>query len=182
MRALPCGSRAQDERDRTVVDDRDAHRRTKAPRPDRQRVLGPKDIANEFVEGFGRSGRRGVRETRPVAGARVTRQRELADQQNAASDVDDRAVHFPARTGTGTGTGTEGLVWENAQLRKPCRHQTRVRRFVITLDSKQYTEPTSGRSDHLAIDGDRRLLNALNDGNHAVGVGAVRRPVPSSNW
>ena len=100
-------------------------------------------------------GGRCLREARPVALARVGDERELADDERLAADVDERAVEAPV------------LVLEDPKARDLGGHALCVGGRVAGCDPEQNDDagPTRGRP--LASHRDRRLGDALDDRPHA---------------
>ena len=112
------------------------------------------------------SGRRRIREARPVAPARVREQRELADDERLAADVEERAVEAAL------------VVLEDPQAGdlpgEPLGRFGRV--FVPGTD--EHEQAAAARADDLAVDRDRGPRHALHDRSHQ-GFVPARDSVPA---
>ena len=110
---------------------------------------------------FGRAiaGRRRARPRRPVALARRCEQRELADREDVAAGVDDRAIHHA------------GVVVEDAQRHDLARDPVEVVVGVVRRHAGQHDEPGADRADGLIVDAHAGLAHPLDQRPHAVTSG-----------
>ena len=90
-----------------------------------------------------------VTEARPIASRSVCRQGELRDDQNAAVDVHDRAVHRLQRVG------------KNAKRQSLRRQPFRLRFGVVAEHPEEDQQTVVDLRHGIAIDGDRCAGNAL---------------------
>ena len=107
-------------------------------------------------------GRRRRRPRRPVALARRCVERELADGEDGAAGVGDRAVHHA------------GVVGEDAQRDDLAREPVAVLVGVVGRDAGQDQQAGSDRGDGGAVDRDRGLAHPLDQCPHAAFIVAYR--------
>ncbi len=102
----------------------------------------------------------GTREARPAAAARVGRERELADDQQATSGVGEAAVHPAAAVG------------QDAQPEQLVDQTHGLGLAVCRLRADEGQQAASDRPHHLAGDLDPGLANALDEGDHSRSGGS----------
>ncbi len=92
---------------------------------------------------------------RPRRGVRV--ERELADDERLAADVEQRAVR-PAL-----------VILEDPQLADPARERVGRRLVIAVADAEQHEESTADRADRPAVDPDLGPADPLQERAHAAG-------------
>src|SRR4030095_15442580 len=147
-------ARIEPDRHRTVVDQRDVHRRTKDARRDGFAERGGKR-RDKPLERRRRDLRRGRGRPRgPGPVLRGVRQRELAHGQNGASDVLHRAVHRAS------------IVVEDAQRDDLAHQPVAVVVAVVACHTRQDDDPRTYLADDASIDANRRLARTLHERPH----------------
>ena len=146
--ALKLPMAVEQQRDRTVVDQRDVHVQAKGARghgkAPRTNALG--EIP---VKLFGKIGRRGMGEARAAALAAITQERELADNEHFPTDVGEREVHLPS------------VVLEDAQARDFLSQVICVALRVVRRDAEQNEQSAGDGTDDSALNFDRRIRYSL---------------------
>ena len=160
----------ENDRDRTVVDERDLHPGSEHAGPNGHDELAER-LAEALVQWLGDLGPRRLREVgaRSLLTRAVGEERELADDERLAADVDERPVEAAV------------LVGEDAQARD-LGGEPRGRRLVVThRDSDEHEQTRAAARDDVAVDGDRRLAHALDDDPHDGILTALRDSAPPAD-
>ena len=141
----------------SVIVERDVHVRAKAPRFDSStaRAAG---FTKELEERFGAHRLERLGETRPLAFAHVTEQRELRHCQHRATDFEHAEVHFLC------------VILENAQTHHLVGERHRIRVGVRAPHADEHANPERHAAHELIINRDLCLTHPLNDRSHAAGT------------
>ena len=152
---------------RAVVDELDGHARTEDPGLNGN-PFTPQRRAKVLVERLGLLGASGVAEARAVALPRVGDQRELADDERRAADVEDAPVE-PSL-----------LVPEDAKPRDLCGEVLRCRVVIGTCDPEQHDQAHVDLPADVIVDAHTRGRNSLADRPHAAlpNEKGIRRSIP----
>jgi hypothetical protein len=118
--------------------------------------------AEVLVEALAELGRRGGREAGAVA-LGFGGQRELADDEGRAADVEERAVH-PALG-----------VAEDAQVRDLAGEARRARLGIALHGADEHDQAFGDGAGGAAVDRDARLGGALDEGAHQSRSSVVQR-------
>ena len=115
---------------------------------------------------------RGAAETRAIAGARIGRERELRDDQQAAGHVLHAAVHLAS------------IVGKDAQLEQLGDQAGRVAFIVLRFGADEDEQAVVDGADDLARDLDTRLPHALHQGDQIRSLTLSKCASTSigSNW
>ncbi len=105
-------------------------------------------------------GRHGAVEARTTSAPQIPVQRELADEQQRAADVDDAERHLPG--------ADRGVVFEDAKVHDLREHPGSVAVGIPTTEAQVDEESALDRSDGLVSDLDARAPDALDDGSHGA--------------
>ena len=114
-----------------------------------------READEEFVEPLAVFRRRGTREARPVAAARVGGEGELADDQRSAAARQNREVHLTR------------LALEDAQVGDLAREQPRLVVAVARHRADKDQQPRADLADRLAAGHDTGLRDPLDERSHA---------------
>jgi ribosomal protein S18 acetylase RimI-like enzyme len=128
-------------------------------------ALGAERLDEPLDERLRLLGPRRVDEARPVALAGVCDQRELADDERLAADVEERAVE------------AAGLVREDPQPRDLGSEAHRRLGRVFVPGTEQHEQPATARAHDVAVDADGRPRDSLHDGAHRPILSDYARPV-----
>ena len=146
---------SHDQRDRAVIDDIDLHHCTENTACDGEIMFGAQLMRNTINQDAAVLRWRCCVETRPVALAAITDERELTDQQDLAADI----LYGPAHSVL--------VIGEYPQHRELASHPVRIGLNVGLLNRQQHAQPPPDAGlIALRLDRNRRLHNALNDRNH----------------
>lgn len=152
---------------RPFVDQFDAHHRPEAAGR-RGHAAGTHGIDKRGIKRHGDGRRGGLDEAGPTALAAVAVQRELADNQHAAADLDDVTVHLA------------GFVLEDAQARQLVGEPFRLLGSVAMGDAQKDQQAAADLADDFAVDFDAGLGNSLQDGTHDGRFRTAIQPNPTS--
>ena len=123
----------EDDGHRAVVHELDLHSRAEEARLYGNSMC-PKLLAEPLVHRFRHVGPGGTREARPVAPRSVREQRELADDERLAADVEERPVELPV------------VPLEDPQLRDLLRQPVGVGGLVALGDAEEDAEAATDRA------------------------------------
>jgi len=87
----------------------------------------------------------------------------LRHEEKLAADVAQGAVHLA------------GIVREDPESHDLFGQAIGFRLGVAALDADQRQDPSADRSDGLAVDGDARLADALEQSDHAIVKAPIKR-------
>jgi hypothetical protein len=141
------------DRDRTVINERHFHIRTKYSGLDVQSSRN-EQLDKDLVEQLGLLRPRGVNVAGTAALAAVAIKSELADDQHAAADFRYREIHFAV-----------GVV-EEAQARDLLRHEVGSGGIVRMGDPQQHEQPALDGANYLAFHLNARSTDSLDAGSH----------------
>src|SRR5262249_24572784 len=146
-------STVEQDRDRTVVDQRHPHRRLKLAGGDAQTAR--LDLADDvLVQRPGHLRRRRRVERGPAAFPAVGRERELRYDEHGAPHLVHRTVHVVL------------VILEHAEIADFSGDVLHVGRTVVLCDADQREQAVRDLADDAFGDGDGRRRYALNDGAH----------------